>query len=386
MELALAGAETELDNNIIQQIADPLLHLVRNAVAHGIERAEERYNAGKPDSGNIAVRAYHRGNHIFIEVEDDGRGIDYERVRAAAVRLELMDAEQAAALSPTRTAGPACSCPGFSTAPRKTELAGRGVGLDVVRTNLDALNGEIEIETRKGIGTRFTLKVPLTLIISQALFVRVGKHTFAFPLAFVEEIRRVRASEIEEVGGKRLAKVRDVADRGGASGRATGLDAVQPINGWYRLVVVNVAGKQVGIVVEEVIGKDEIVIKNLGEYLRNVKLFPGATIAPDGSLILLVDLNRLMVGESIERRPLMTAANAARIFLPGCDCRGRAAKFPPRPSSASRRRSWWCWPTTPSACASLWAACWKRPATACKLASDGLEALEIASRKAGSTW
>jgi chemosensory pili system protein ChpA (sensor histidine kinase/response regulator) len=316
VELALAGAETELDNNIIQQIADPLLHLVRNAVAHGIERADERYNSGKSDSGNIAVRAYHRGNHIFIEVEDDGRGIDYERVRAAAAELELINAEQANLLSPKELLD-LMFLPGFSTAPRKTELAGRGVGLDVVRTNLDALNGEIEIETRKGVGTRFTLKVPLTLIISQALFVRVGKHTFAFPLAFVEEIRRVRSGDIEEVGGKRLAKIRDALTEVVHLDAQLGLEAVQPVNGWYRLVVVNVAGKQVGIVVEEVIGKDEIVIKNLGEYLRNVKMFPGATIAPDGSLILLVDLNRLVVGESIERRPLMTAANAARIFLPG---------------------------------------------------------------------
>jgi chemosensory pili system protein ChpA (sensor histidine kinase/response regulator) len=316
VELVLAGAETELDNNIIQQISDPLLHLVRNAVAHGIERADERYNAGKSDCGNIAVRAYHRGNHIFIEVEDDGRGIDYEKIRTAAAELELVNPEQANSFSPKELLD-LMFLPGFSTAPRKTELSGRGVGLDVVRTNLDALNGEIEIETRKGIGTRFTLKVPLTLIISQALFVRVGKHTFAFPLAFVEEIRRVRASDIEEVGGKRLAKVRDSLTELVHLDAQLGLEPVQPISGWYRIVVINVAGKQVGIVVEEVIGKDEIVIKNLGEYLRNVKLFPGATIAPDGSLILLVDLNRLVVGEAIERRPLMTAANAARIFLPG---------------------------------------------------------------------
>jgi chemosensory pili system protein ChpA (sensor histidine kinase/response regulator) len=316
VELVLAGAETELDNNIIQQIADPLLHLVRNAVAHGIERADERYDAGKSDCGNIAVRAYHRGNHIFIEVEDDGRGIDYERIRTSAAELELVNPEQANSLSPKELLD-LMFLPGFSTAPRKTELSGRGVGLDVVRTNLDALNGEVEIETRKGIGTRFTLKVPLTLIISQALFVRVGKHTFAFPLAFVEEIRRLRSSDIEEVGGKRLAKVRDALTEVLHLDAQLGLEPVEPMNGWYRLVVVNVAGKQVGIVVEEVIGKDEIVIKNLGEYLRNVKMFPGATIAPDGGLILLVDLNRLVVGESIERRPLMTAANAARIFLPG---------------------------------------------------------------------
>jgi chemosensory pili system protein ChpA (sensor histidine kinase/response regulator) len=312
----LAGAETELDNNIVQQIADPLVHLVRNAVAHGIERAEERYNSGKPDIGTLAIRAYHRGNHIFIEVEDDGRGIDYEKIRAAAVDLELMNEERAHSLS-QRELLDLMFLPGFSTAPRKTELAGRGVGLDVVRTNMEALNGEVEIETQKGVGSRFTLKVPLTLIISQALFVKVGNNTFAFPLSFVEGIRRIRSDEIEEAGGKRLAKVRDVVTEVIHPDQRLGLPPVEPVNGWHKLVLANVSGKQVGIIVDEVLGKDEIVIKNVGEYLRNVKMFPGATIAPDGGLILLVDLNRLIVGEAIERRPLMTAANAARIFLPG---------------------------------------------------------------------
>jgi chemosensory pili system protein ChpA (sensor histidine kinase/response regulator) len=316
VELTLAGAETELDNNIIQQIADPLLHLVRNSVAHGIERTEERYASGKPDQGNIAVRAYHRGNHIYIEVEDDGRGIDYRKIRATAVESSLLTADQADEME-DRDLLELLFHPGFSTAPRKTELAGRGVGLDVVRSNLNQLNGEIEIETALGVGTRFTLKVPLTLIISQALFVRCGQFTFAFPLAFVEEIRRIKDAEIEEVGGKLLTKVRDVVTEVVRLDQQLGLDPVEPVNGWYRLVLVNVAGRQVGIVVEEVLRKDEIVIKNIGEYLRNVKMFPGATIAPDGTLILLVDVNRLIVGESIERRPLLTPANAARLFAPG---------------------------------------------------------------------
>jgi chemosensory pili system protein ChpA (sensor histidine kinase/response regulator) len=316
VELTLAGDNTELDNNIIQQIADPLLHLVRNAVAHGIERPEERYETGKSDNGNISVRAYHRGNHIYIEVEDDGRGLDYEKIRTAAVQLGFTTEDRAAQLA-ERELLEFLFEPGFSTSPRKTELAGRGVGLDVVRTNLASLNGEIEIESQKGFGTRFTLKVPLTLIISQALFVRCGQDTFAFPLAFVEEIRRIREEEIEEVGGKLMTKVRDVVTEIVRLDQQLGLPRVEPVNGFYRLVIVNVAGRQVGIVVEEVIRKDEIVIKNLGEYLRNVKLFPGATIAPDGSLILLVDVNRLIAGESIERRPLSTAANAARIFFPG---------------------------------------------------------------------
>src|SRR5262249_38547212 len=207
VELTLAGAETELDNNIIQQISDPLIHLVRNAVAHGLERDEVRYAQGKSDTGNVAVRAYHRGNHIYIEVEDDGRGIDYEKVRKTAVENGMITVD--AELN-ERELLDLLFQPGFSTAPRKTELAGRGVGLDVVKSNLAQLNGEIEVETQKSFGTRFTLKVPLTLIISQALFVRCGTSMFALPLAFVEEIRRLRITEIEEVGGKFLTKVRDV--------------------------------------------------------------------------------------------------------------------------------------------------------------------------------
>jgi chemotaxis protein histidine kinase CheA/CheY-like chemotaxis protein len=316
VELQLAGAETELDNNIIQQIADPLLHLVRNSVAHGIERADERYEQGKADHGNVYVRAYHRGNHIYIEVEDDGRGLDYEKIRCTAVELGMVAADDANRLT-ERDLQDLLFQPGFSTAPKKTELAGRGVGLDVVKANLAALNGEVEIESQKGFGTRFTLKVPLTLIISQALFVRCGTNTYAFPLAFVEEIRRIRESDIEEVGGKLLTKIRDAVTEVVRLDFQLGLPPVEPLNGFYRLVIVNVAGRQIGIVVEEVLRKDEIVIKNLGEYLRNVKLFPGATIAPDGSLILLIDVNRLIAGEAIERRPLLTAANAARLFFPG---------------------------------------------------------------------
>jgi chemosensory pili system protein ChpA (sensor histidine kinase/response regulator) len=324
VELTLAGAETELDNNIIQQISDPLIHLVRNAVAHGLERDEERYEQGKSDCGNVAVRAYHRGNHIYIEVEDDGRGIDFEKVRKIAVENGMVPAEAAPELG-ERDLLDLLFQPGFSTAPRKTELAGRGVGLDVVKSNLAQLNGEIEVETQKGLGTRFTLKVPLTLIISQALFVRCGASMFALPLAFVEEIRRLKTSEIVEAGGKLLTKVRDVMTEIVRLDFALGLEPVQPINGYYRMVIVNVAGRQAGLVVEDVVRKDEIVIKSLGEFLRNLKMFPGATIAPDGSLILLIDVNRLVAGEAIEHRPLMTSANAARIFAPGAEAVARGA-------------------------------------------------------------
>jgi chemosensory pili system protein ChpA (sensor histidine kinase/response regulator) len=207
--------------------------------------------------------------------------------------------------------------PGFSTAPAKTELAGRGVGLDVVRANLNALNGEIEIQSTTGVGTTFTLKVPLTLIISPALFVRCGSTKFALPLAVVEEIRRLRADEIEDVGGKLLTKVRDVVTDVVRLDSYLGLPPLEAINGYFHMVVANTGSRQVGLVVEEVIGKDEIVIKNLGEYLRRVKLFPGTTIAPDGSLILLLDLNRMVATQPNERQTLQASASASRIFAPG---------------------------------------------------------------------
>jgi chemosensory pili system protein ChpA (sensor histidine kinase/response regulator) len=316
VELELAGSETELDNNIIQQISDPLVHLVRNAVAHGIEHNNDRAAAGKPATGKIMLRAYHRGNHIYIEVEDDGRGIDYQRVKQSAIERGLVSVETADRLT-ERDMREMLFHPGFSTAPVKTELAGRGVGLDVVRANLNTLNGEIEIQSVTGQGTKFTLKVPLTLIISPALFVRCGSTNFAVPLAVVEEIRRLRADEIEDVGGKLLTKVRDVVTEVIRLDTYLGLTPLEPVNGFFRMVVANAGNHRIGLVVEEVLGKDEIVIKNLGEYLRRVKLFPGTTIAPDGSLILLIDLNRMVAAEPNERRPLQASASAARIFAPG---------------------------------------------------------------------
>jgi chemosensory pili system protein ChpA (sensor histidine kinase/response regulator) len=318
VELSLDGAETELDNNIIQHISDPLIHLVRNAVAHGIENADTRRAAGKSEKGRISVRAYHRGNHIYIEVEDDGRGVDYEGIRRRLIESGTISAVAAAELS-ERELREFLFRPGFSTASSTSELAGRGVGLDVVRANVHALNGEIEIHSETGRGACFTVKVPLTLIISQALFVRCGSSTFAFPLAVVEEIRRLRPGDIEDVGGKLLTRVRDVVTEVVRLDSQLALPPIEPINGYFHMVIVKVAGKHVGVIVEEVLGKDEIVIKNLGDYLRRVKLFPGTTIASDGSLILLVDLNRLVSAEAVEHRAVSATASAARVFAPGAE-------------------------------------------------------------------
>jgi chemosensory pili system protein ChpA (sensor histidine kinase/response regulator) len=249
VELDLTGSETELDNNIIQQISDPLVHLVRNSVAHGIEYSQDRLLVGKFPAGRINLRAYHRGNHIYIEVEDDGRGIDYERVKQSAIERSLVSPETADRLT-ERDLREMLFHPGFSTAPVKTELAGRGVGLDVVRSNVTALNGEIEIESTAGKGSKFTLKVPLTLIISPALFVRCGTTNFALPLAVVEEIRRLRADEIEDVGGKLMTKVRDVVTEVIRLDTYLGLPPIEPVNGYFRMVIATAGNRQVGLVVE----------------------------------------------------------------------------------------------------------------------------------------
>lgn len=316
VELIEEGAETQLDNNIVQQITDPLIHLVRNAVAHGIESAEDRERDGKPARGRITVRAFHRGNQVYIEIEDDGRGLDYERIYQCAVQAGLISASDSERPS-ERELRAFLFHPGFTTAVAKNEIAGRGVGLDVVRNNVHALNGEIEIRSQAGKGTCFAVKVPLTLIISQALFIRSGATTLAMPLAVVEEIRRVRPEEIEDVGGKLLTKVRGIVTEVIRLDTALGLAPLEPVNGFFRMIVVHVVGRQVGVIVEEVLGKDEVVIKNLGEYLRRVKLFPGATISSDGSLILLLDVNRLVAGDTSERNIVVPSASAARVFAPG---------------------------------------------------------------------
>ena len=190
VDLELVGEDTRLDNNIVQQITDPLIHLVRNAIAHGIEDTPRRERAGKSARGKVTVRAFHRGNHVFIEVQDDGSGLDYARIRQKRCEAGLVSAAEAEHLSENELRA-FLFHPGFTTAESKTEVAGRGVGLDVVRNNVHSLNGEIEIHSETGKGTCFGVKVPLTLIISQALFVRSGATVLAMPLAVVEEIRRV---------------------------------------------------------------------------------------------------------------------------------------------------------------------------------------------------
>ena len=379
VDFALEGEATELDNNIIQQLADPLIHLVRNAVAHGIEDPDERRFAGKPERGRVTLRAYHRGNHIFLEVEDDGRGIDYERVRDHAIEASLISPEVAHKLS-ERELRDILFHPGFSTASSQTELAGRGVGLDVVKANVAALDGEIEVRSERGAGCFFSLKVPLTLIISQALFVRCSTSTFAFPLSTVEEIRRIKPEEIEEVGGKLYTRVRDLITEIVRLDSQLEMPPLEATNGYYKMVLVRVANRQVGIVVEDVLGKDEIVIKSLGSYLRRVKLFPGATIAPDGSLILLIDLNRLVDAGASERRALgPAAAGIARVFAPGAAAVAAGA-IPGEATDAIRDDKVVLVTDDSISVRKFVGRMLEKAGYRVKLASDGLEAAEVAAQ------
>ncbi|HEV8307635.1 MAG TPA: Hpt domain-containing protein [Methylomirabilota bacterium] len=290
--LEVSGESVEVDSTVIEQIADPLLHLVRNAIAHGIEPEEERRARGKPARGTIYLSAYHRGGFIYVEVEDDGRGIDTDLLRREAVRQGHLRADAAPLLSEPEALN-LMFLPGFSTAATVTTASGRGVGMDVVRTNVSRLNGEIDVETESGAGTRFTLKLPLTVVISDALLVRSGAETLAIPLSAVRVILIVRPGEIQAVGHAEMVRVDDQLVDLIRMDRVLALPAADP-RARVPVVVLRAGGKSVAVAVDELLGKEEIVIKSLGGFLEGLGPFAGATISGEGRVILLVEPARLI--------------------------------------------------------------------------------------------
>jgi chemosensory pili system protein ChpA (sensor histidine kinase/response regulator) len=285
--LMLRGESAEVDNSVIEQVADPLLHLIQNAVGHGIEPAAERERLGKPAQGRLTLSASQAGGFILVEVEDDGRGIDAGLLRRRAVEQGLLPAAEAAALS-DRDALNLIFVTGFSTATAVTRTSGRGVGLDVVRTNVSRLNGEIHVETELGRMTRFVLKLPLTVAIADALMVRCGPETLAFPLTAVSVMRPVTPSEIITAGGRESVRLDDQVIDLVRLDRVLGLRATPPATR-LPVVVLRGGGKPFGVIVDELLGKEEIVIKNLGAILEGVGPFSGATISGEGRVILLID-------------------------------------------------------------------------------------------------
>jgi two-component system, chemotaxis family, sensor kinase CheA len=295
-ELKINGEDTELDKSIIEEINDPLVHILRNSVDHGIEFPEQRVSGGKNPRGTIELSAFHEGNNIIIEIKDDGKGMDTEKIREKAVKKGLVTRQKADQMTKNEILS-FIFYPGFSTADIVTEISGRGVGMDVVKQNITKLKGIIDIDTEVNKGTTIRLKLPLTLAIIQALIVQVGSEFFAIPLASVVETVRISPSEIYQVEGTDIINLRgsiipliSLQDVYGAqdSPAVSGEDK----NRIY-VVIVGVAEKRKGLIVDKLIGQEEIVIKSLGKYLKEITGFSGCTIMGDGRVTLIIDIEAL---------------------------------------------------------------------------------------------
>lgn len=287
VELILEGEETELDKSVVEVIGDPLVHLIRNSVDHGIETEAERVAKGKPIKGRVTLRAYHKGNSVAIEVEDDGHGLDPEKLREVAVRKGLMSAEEVRQLD-DREARELIFMPGFSSAEKITDISGRGVGMDVVRTNIKTLKGSINISSEVGKGTRFILSLPLTLAIIDALMINVAGEMFAIPLDAVSETTKIEASRLTDVKGRKAVTLR---------GEVLGIVELAEMLGLphkelpdvLSVVVIHDNERRLGLVVDRLLERQEIVIKPLGSYLGDIHGISGATIMGDGGVILILD-------------------------------------------------------------------------------------------------
>jgi two-component system chemotaxis sensor kinase CheA len=288
VELVLSGEDTEVDRSVIEHISDPMVHIIRNAIDHGLESRDERAGANKPVRGKLSIRAFQQGNTIIIEVSDDGKGIDLEKVKRKAVERRLITEEEAQRMTDDNAVN-LIFLPGFSTMEKTTELSGRGVGMDVVKTNISKLNGYVEVMTRKGAGSTFRISIPLTLAIIQALMVRAGNSQFAIPLAPVEETLKVQRREIENITGQKALVVRDkvhplfemtdilnLDDRGAADSR-------------YVLVIA-IGDRRFCIAVDELLGQEEVVIKTIQGIETDSSFILGATVTGEGRVVLILDL------------------------------------------------------------------------------------------------
>ncbi|HEY5999239.1 MAG TPA: chemotaxis protein CheA, partial [bacterium] len=290
VDLRVHGEETELDKLVVEDLADPLLHLVRNSLDHGIELPEERQRAGKPPQGTIELRAEQRGNHIVLEIEDDGAGIDLELVRETAVRKGLLAPGDA---PEERQLLDLLFLPSFSTKGSASQVSGRGVGMDIVKTNVARLGGMIDIETERGVGTRFTIVLPITLAIIQALLVGVGREMYAIPLNAILESNRVTREQVRTVEKREVIRLRDVTL---PLLRISELFEVPDAgrSDKFYVVVVGLAEKRLGLVVDSLRGQQEVVIKSVGSVFRNTPGVAGATELGDKRAILVLDVGALI--------------------------------------------------------------------------------------------
>ncbi|HBA71051.1 MAG TPA: chemotaxis protein CheA, partial [Geobacter sp.] len=288
VDLQIFGEETELDRSVVDEIGDPLIHLIRNAMDHGLESPDERMAAGKSRVGTLVLAAVHEGNQIIISIKDDGRGIDTERVGRKAIEKGLLTEEQLAALS-QREMFDLIFLPGFSTKEKATDLSGRGVGMDVVKTNIKKLNGLIEIKSEKGQGSEFILRLPLTLAIIQSLLVEVEGEVYSIPLSSVLETIRVDQRKFHMIGGQEVLKLRDMVLPLIRLQKVFNVQQRGESEDFCYVVVVGAADKRMGLVVTRLVGQQEVAIKSLGNYLANIPGIAGSTILGDGRVTLIVD-------------------------------------------------------------------------------------------------
>jgi len=291
VELIISGEETEVDKSVIEELNDPLVHIIRNSIDHGLESPEEREKIGKPRKGRIFLTASQEGSFIIISIKDDGRGMNIEAIKKKAIERNLVTPEKAETLSDKEIINFIFS-PGFSTAQQVTDVSGRGVGMDVVKTNVKKINGTIEVESTPGEGTEMILKLPLTLAIIQSLLVKVSAERFAIPLAVVVETIRINKKDIKTIERQEVLKLRDevlpllrVSDFYGIKNEK---EEENPY-----VVVVKSVERKIGLIVDRLLGQEEIVIKPLGDFLKNIKGISGATIMGDGKVTLIMDIATL---------------------------------------------------------------------------------------------
>ena len=289
VELVLEGEETELDRTVIDEIGDPMVHLIRNSMDHGIERPADRKALGKPEKGTLKISAYQEGSGVVIEVSDDGAGIDPDRVKTKAVERGILTPEQAASMS-DEEAVQIVLLPGFSLSKEVTDLSGRGVGMDAVKSKVEALNGQFDLVTKKNEGTHVYIRLPLTLAIVLSLLIKVGEETYAISLENVEETILVRKENIKTVHGAPATILRGEVLSLSDLGEVLGADGIERDREEYPVVVVKIGKNKIGFIVSELIGQQEIVIKSLGSFLSKIDGITGGTILGDGNVALILDV------------------------------------------------------------------------------------------------
>ncbi|MBC8237026.1 MAG: chemotaxis protein CheW [Helicobacteraceae bacterium] len=315
MELEISGEETELDKSIVEEIGDPLVHIIRNSCDHGVEMPNVRLAAGKPESGTIKLKAYNEGNAIVIQIDDDGKGLDIDMLKNKSLEKSIITEKEADAMS-DKEAFALIFKPGFSTAAQVTNVSGRGVGMDVVKTNIEKLNGIIDIDSELGQGTSIKLKIPLTLAIIQALLVGVQEEYYAIPLASVLETVRISQDEIYTVESRSVMRLRDEVLSLVHIGDIFEVDRILDAGEHAYVVVLGLGAQKLGLIVDSLVGQEEIVIKSMGDYLQGIDGIAGATIRGDGGVTLIVDVVALMqMAKSVKASLPAASASSAQISL-----------------------------------------------------------------------